>query len=142
MTRRGRVKPADRSEAEGYRQQAIDYLKSARTLADLADSRLGNSIAVLVVHGAIAWTDALCIAYGGKKSIGDHDEAPGLLETILGKLAAPAKITTLRSIDGRKDKVSYTGTTFSLTEAATLLRKAERYADWADALYQRRPPNR
>jgi hypothetical protein len=142
MTRQGRTRVTDRAQAARYRDQARAFLKDARSLVDGGQTPSGNTVAVLVVHGVIAWTDALCIAFGGRKSIGDHAAAPELLEDILGQLADASRIAALRAIIGRKDKVSYTGTAFSLTEAATLLKKAEQYAEWAETLYQRRPAPR
>jgi hypothetical protein len=138
------TKQVDRVTADRYRRVAVALLSSASVLRDLADtdSSSGNAIGVLAIHAAIAWTDALCIAFGGRKSTGSHDRASAVLEDVLGARSDARQVKALRSILGDKDRVAYTGDMYSVKDGLKLLTKVEQFGKWADALYQMRPPAR
>lgn len=142
MTGRGRTRKTSPSEAVQYRQVAISLLESAHALHDLARAgdRYGNAIGVLAVHAAIAWADALAIAYGGLKSTDAHERAADLLSDVLAARSDVAKIRLLAAVIGEKDQVSYAGDYFTVADATKLLKKATQFAEWAEALYQKRPP--
>lgn len=139
---RGRRKTVDRSMADRYRRVAMSFLEGARTLAELADEddHTGNAIAVVTVHAAIAWSDAICITYMGAKSTdGDHARAADLLQEALGARMDAQALRSLRSVLQRKDMVSYSGDYYRVTEARALLEKAEVFCKWAERAYELRP---
>lgn len=145
MARSSRTRAADRAEAEKYRRVGDALLESATTLFGLAGEadRYGNAIGVLAIHAAIAWTDALAIAFGGCKSIdGDHTKAADLLKEVLGRAHDEQMLRVLRGVLAGKDKVSYTGTFYTADDAGQLLKKSARFIDWARGLYEKRPPAR
>jgi hypothetical protein len=138
----GRHKVVDRSVAEKYRRVAESLLVSAQTLSELAEEEdhFGNGIAVVAVHAAIAWSDAVCIAYAGVKSTdGDHARAADLLQDALGTRVDAQALRSLRSVLQKKDMVAYGGTYYRLSEAAALLAKVEAFCAWAEKAYRDRP---
>lgn len=145
MARTSRTRSADRGEAEKYRSVGDALLESASALHDLSDEadRYGNAIGVLAIHAAIAWADAIAIAYGGRKSVeGDHTKAADLLADILGPNMDADRLRLLRGVLAAKDKVSYTGTYYDGKQAGQLLKRATMFIVWAREMYDRRPPIR
>ena len=117
-------------------------LESARALAELAtdEDRFGNAIAVVAVHAAIAYNDALTIAFRSVKSTeGDHAKAADTLLFALSHHAPAARVEQLRSILKNKDRVSYQGSYYTVRDAGTLLGEVDAFCRWAEDLYQRRP---
>lgn len=93
-----------------------------------------------MVHAAIAYVDALTIAYAGFKSTeGDHLKAAATLQDALGNRVDPRKVKLLRSILQIKDTVSYSGTFYRVTDASKTLHEVVEFAQWAEDLYEQRP---
>lgn len=104
------------------------------------DARYGNAIAVIAIHAAIAYNDAVTIAYGGSKSTeGDHEKAPDALIAAL-KNPSPAQVDLLRAVVKKKDSASYRGEYYTMEDAVMVLRRAEKFCEWAEEMYQSRPP--
>lgn len=138
MVRTGSAKEVDSSQSEKYRRVGASLLASAQALASVAvpGDPYGNAIGVVAVHAAIAYNDALTIAFRGLKSTeGDHRKAADVLQRALGHRAHPDGVERLRSILTLKDRISYAGQYYTLDEARSLLRSAEAFAAWAEALY-------
>jgi hypothetical protein len=143
VVRSGSHKTVDRSQAERYRRVGVSLLASAWALESIAvaGDPYGNAIGVVAVHAAIAYNDALTIAFRGIKSTeGDHRKAADVLQQALGHRAAAEQVSRLRSILALKDRISYGGQYYTLQEAQQLLQSAEAFAEWAEALYLERPP--
>jgi len=105
----------------------VSFLEGARTLAELADENgpTGNAIAAIAVHAAIAWSDAVSIAYAGMKSTdGDHMRAADPLHDALG---ARMDAQALRWVLQKKDTVAYGGDYYRVSEALALLERAEEF---------------
>jgi hypothetical protein len=139
---RGRRKDTDRHQAAKYRNVGSALLQSAKDLEDLAtdETRYGNAISVIAIHAAIAYNDAITIAYGGFKSTeGEHVRAPDALLAAL-KNPSPEAVDLLRAVVKKKDAVSYQGVYSTMADASAILRKAESFCAWAEEAYQRRPP--
>jgi len=145
MVSGGQRKRTDRYQAQKYHMVARSLLGGASVLMELASEgdSYGNAIAVLAIHAAIAYNDALTISYGEVKSTdGQHTRAADLLTEVLkghGTREVSSRANQLRAILGSKDRVSYTGTFYRLEDAAILLNEVVEFATWADAMYQRRP---
>ena len=128
---------------------AVKYLKVARALKSGAEALLtiadeedpfGTAIGVLAVHAAIAYNDALTIAYGGRKSTGeDHKRAVDLLREILGNRLSNEAHKDLRQILSLKDTFSYLGAFQRVDNAQKLVDRVTRFGDWAEDMYERRP---
>lgn len=90
MVRSGSAKDVDPSQAEKYRRVGASLLASARALEGVAvgGDPYGNAIGVVAVHAAIAYNDALTIAFRGIRSTeGDHRKAADVLQRALGHRA-------------------------------------------------------
>jgi hypothetical protein len=138
----GRHKAMDRSVADRYRRVAASLLDSARTLAEITDEddHTGNAIAIVAVHAAISWADAVCIAYSGMKSTdGDHTRAADLLQDALGTRADAQALRSLRAVLQKKDMVAYGGAYYRVCEGRTLLGYVETFSGWAERTYELRP---
>jgi hypothetical protein len=82
---------------------------------------------VLLVHAAIALTDAITVKVGGVKSVGeDHTLAADLLETIVAADAAGKKaINHLRALIQEKNLVSYSGEIYRHDDIRRMARHLE-----------------
>ena len=67
MAKLGKTMRVDRSRVSGYLSVGRALHGTARDLAELAESRYGNGMAIVAIHAAIAYTDALTVAYGGRE---------------------------------------------------------------------------
>jgi hypothetical protein len=73
MTRKHPASTVDRSLAVKYFDKAARFKADAEKMSVLADEFSGNGVAVLCVHAAIAYGDAISILAGARKSkSGDH----------------------------------------------------------------------
>jgi len=142
VVRRGRRRAQDRSQGAKYYRVARALRESATDLLEVADedSSYGNAIAIVAIHSAIAYTDALTIAYGGFKSIeGDHTRAVYALQEAMGARVDPRRSKLLLAIIKEKDTVSYQGVYYSLDDARSLIERLNEFAEWAEGEYERRP---
>ncbi|MBW3554487.1 MAG: hypothetical protein KY466_13305 [Gemmatimonadetes bacterium] len=114
--------------------------KSAADIGVIAEDRHGNAIAIIAIHAAIAYADALCIAYGGFKSTeGEHERAVDALKQALGNRIDSKQASRLLSIVKAKDTASYQGVYYRVAEAQQLVRKLEAFGEWAEKMYDQRP---
>ena len=142
MVRRGRRKAVDATQAARYLRVARALRRSGEDLSALAEEsdRYGNAIAIVAIHAAIAYADALSVAYGGFKSAeGDHERAVDALQDALGARVDAGQVKALLAILKRKDAVSYQGVYFTTAEAAALVERLRGFADWAEEMYEGRP---
>jgi hypothetical protein len=140
VVKRGRRKELDRADAAKYMTVARGLRKSATDIGIIAEGRHGNALAIVAIHAAIAYTDALCIAYGGFKSTeGEHERAVQALKQALGSRMDTGQGRRLLSIVKEKDSASYQGVFYTTADARRLLRKLETFAGWAEEMYEKRP---
>jgi hypothetical protein len=99
-----------------------------------AEFQYWNAAGVLLVHAAIALTDALTVKIGGVKSAGeDHMLAADLLESVLAVDAEAQKaIRHLRTLVQEKTLVSYSGQIYRQEDIRRMTRHLNRYRAWAD----------
>jgi hypothetical protein len=84
MTRKHPASTVDRSLAVKYFDKAARFKADAEKMSVLADEFSGNGVAVLCVHAAIAYGDAISILAGGRKSkSGDHRDAAPFLASVI-----------------------------------------------------------
>ena len=127
--RRGR-KSIPRQSYKKYLDVAEHFYKAAK---DSMDFDYWTASGVLIVHSAIAFSDALCIKLSGIKSIGEnHEDTITLLEESVGNSDDKSKaINQLRRIIEEKTKVSYLGELYSLSQTKDMLSRLERFRKWA-----------
>lgn len=129
MPRSGRRRQVERSRWRQFHAVADNFAQAAR-LATAYE--YWNAAGVLLVHAAIALTDALTVKVGGAKSVGeDHMEAANLLEDVLAVDAEGKKaIGHLRALLEEKNLVSYSGEIYRREDIRPMARHLERYQAW------------
>ncbi|MBI2119450.1 MAG: hypothetical protein HYT97_07490 [Elusimicrobia bacterium] len=119
------------------RSKYHDYAKVADNFFSGSDCarefEYWNAAGVLIVHAAIAYTDAITIKVGGVKSQGeDHMAVIDLLREVvaLDEHGQRALNHLIRMIE-QKNLVSYSGEIYTRTDIEKLWKQLERYRDWA-----------
>ncbi len=146
MTRKHPASSVDRSLAVKYLDKAVRFRVDAEKMLVLANEFSGNGVAVLCVHAAIAYGDAISILAGGRKSkSGDHrDAAPFLASVIpIRTVEDKAALRAFQTILNRKDAVSYLDDVVDEEEATSLLERLGAFLRWAEKTFadlRRRAP--
>ena len=137
----GSTKNEDPSRSGGYFRVAQGLHNTARDLCTMAEPKYGNGLAIVAIHAAIAYADALTVAYGGFKSTdGDHSRASDALQRALGHRADARQVRRLTGILDAKSHASYSGSYYTLAEGQAILEDLDLFAIWAEELYRNRPP--
>lgn len=142
MVNLGKTRQMDRSQAAKYLRVARALHSTAGDLDQLAaeGDTYGNAMAIVAIHAAIAYADALAIAFRELKSIdGDHSMAVVTLRHAIGHRADEAQIRRLESIIDQKSAVSYQGQYYTITDARAVVAKLNAFAQWALSLWEERP---
>ncbi|HKP76719.1 MAG TPA: hypothetical protein VJT67_14410 [Longimicrobiaceae bacterium] len=133
--RLGATKREPRSQAASYLSVAQALVQTARAIDVLGERTYGNGLAIIAIHAAIAYTDALTIAVGEMKSTdGDHLRAVDVLTHVLGARADVAQVKRLRRVLAAKSTASYGGNYYTLEDGRDILADVEKYAAWAEGL--------
>lgn len=142
MVRQYKRKTVEKGQASKYYRVARSLYRAADDLDTLAEERdtYGNAIGIIVVHSAIAYADALCIAYGGFKSTsGDHLRAVDALKDALGRRVEANRLKNLNRILKEKDSISCQGTYYALEDARVLIARLGEFRNLAERLFMERP---
>jgi hypothetical protein len=136
VPRSGRRRQVERSRWRQFHAVGESFAQAARLATD---SEYWNAAGVLLVHSAIALTDALTVKVGGAKSVGeDHMEAANLLEDVLAVDAEGKKaIGHLRALIQEKNLVSYSGEIYRREDIRPMARHLERYQAWINQFFTR-----
>jgi hypothetical protein len=141
MVKVGTTKSEDPSRAGRYFLVAQGLRNTARDLSTMAEPKYGNGLAIVAIHAAIAYTDALTVAYGAFKSTdGDHTRAADALRRALGYRADAGQVRRLSGILDAKSHASYSGNYYTLADGQGILADLELFAGWAEEMYRNRPP--
>lgn len=124
-----------RSKKQDYVSVADNFYKGAEVAREFD---YYNAAGVLIVHSAIAYTDALTIKFGGVRSKGeDHMAAVDLLRQVIAlddKGLAGAR--HLERIINEKTRVSYEGEIYTKKDVETLWKHLLRYRDWSVSMLE------
>jgi hypothetical protein len=133
VPRTGRRRHVDRAQWRQFYTVASHFAEAAEVATEFG---YWNAAGVLLVHAAIALTDAITVKVGAVKSVGeDHMLAADLLETVLATDAAGKKaINHLRALVQEKTLVSYSGQIYRQDDIRRMTRHLARYRTWADIL--------
>lgn len=133
--RRGR-KSVSRARFIDYQSVADHFYLAAK---DSLELEYFTASGVLIVHSAIAFADALCIKLSGVKSTGEnHEDTITLVESAVADSSEKSKaINQLRRIIEEKTKVSYLGELYSSAQSKDMLKRLERFREWALIILQR-----
>ena len=133
MVRKTARQRIDPDESPKYAAAAAQFFDAA----DLArDCRYWNAAGLLLVHGSIAWADAVAIRLKGVKSTSDdHKDAVALLgEVLTGVRGRDEALTHLHRIIDEKNRVSYEGITFQESDMERLARHTERFRRFVEGI--------
>lgn len=117
-----------------YLNRARDFLRGMTLLKDDL-TEFNYSPALLGIHGAISYCDALRIGLGGKAvSSENHKSAARELKLLLASRECNDKqgIERLRNLLGYKGVVAYSVDRVSEKEIKLIIQHAERFALWAE----------
>jgi hypothetical protein len=136
MAKRRGTKPVDRSRFREYQHVAEHFYEAAK---DSMDFEYWTAAAVLIVHSAIAFADALCIKLSGQRSSGDnHELTIALLEEAVADGDEKSKaLSQLRSIIEEKTRVSYLGEMISPARTKEMWKRLETFREWAARIINR-----
>lgn len=129
MVRKVTRKRVERSDWTAFFAAAEEDYLSACTLQE---SRKHRAAGILLVHAAIALTDALTVRIASVKSTAEHhQEAIDLIRELLPNTVGLGPTTRhLEAILHEKNRVSYTGDPFTATDIARMRTHYERFALW------------
>ena len=130
MPGRGRRRQVERPQWRQFLAVAENFTQAA----ELAKTfEYWNAAGVLIVHAAIALTDAITVKVGGVKSASpDHAVAADILEEIVAIDAEGKKaVAHLRAVLEEKSLVSYSGHIYHQEDIRRMSRHAARYQAWA-----------
>lgn len=136
MAKRKGRKSVERDYYSKYQKVAEHFYNAA---SDSMELEYWTAAGVLIVHSAIAFTDALCIKLGGIKSIGEnHEDAIALVESIVGDSEEKSKaINQLKRLIEEKTKVSYLGELYTSSRTKEMWKRLERFRKWALNILER-----
>lgn len=133
MPRTGRRRHVERARWRQFRSVGENFVKAAEVAAEF---EYWNAAGVLLVHAAIALTDALTVKIGGVKSAGeDHMLAASLLEAVVALDADGKKaVGHFRALMQEKTLVSYSGEIYRREDIRRMGRHLDHYRAWANRL--------
>ncbi len=133
MVKLGRTKHEDRERSGKYQSIGRALHTTARDLALIGEAKYGNGLAIVAIHSAIAYADALTVAYREVKSTdGEHAQAANVLVYALGHHSDADQIRRLRRVLEAKSHASYSGNYYTLEDGRALLEELDRFAEWAE----------
>ena len=142
MVRLGSTTTEDPSRAAKYLAVGRSLHRNTQELEAISETKYGNGLAIIAIHAAIAYTDALTIAYRGIKSQdGDHARAADVLAHALGSQEREhaRQVNRLRAILQGKSDVSYSGQYYTLEEGRRIVRDTTEFIRWAEEMLANRP---
>lgn len=116
-----------------YIQRATDFGRGMRLTLD--DDSYKNSSALLAIHSAISYADALRVGLGDRQlSSDDHKTAADTLKQLLASrpLADQAGLGHLQYLISKKSGVAYGDQRLDTKIHQMVITKAERFAQWAN----------
>ena len=136
MAKRSGRKSVPRSRFKEYQKVAEHFYQAAR---DSLELEYWTAAGVLIVHSAIAFSDALCIKLGGVRSTADdHEDAIALLESMIAQSSDKTKaINHFKRIIEEKTKVSYLGGLYTSKQTNEMWKRLERFRRWAVDILER-----
>lgn len=129
MPKTSRIK-VNRDKSLDYASVADNFTKGAELAREF---EYWNAAGVLIVHAAIAYTDAITIKVAGVKNRGeDHAQAARLLEEVVALDENGRKaLNKLRRLIEEKTLVSYSGKNYQKNDIERMWKLLERYKNWA-----------
>ena len=130
MTRHSNRASVPRSKYDDYIRVAGSFFSGAEAARTF---EYWNAAGLLIIHAAIAYTDAITIKVGGVKSQGeDHMAAvDSVREVVMLDKAGESALNHLWRMIQEKNVVSYHGEVYTRADVDKLWKHLERYKAWA-----------
>lgn len=122
------------SQVRIFLDRAQDFLLGMQLLRE--DDLYRNSSALLGIHAAVAYTDALRVGLGDESlAADDHQGAVSSLRQLVGSRGQEVEcgLKHLRSLVSKKSAVAYGKRRLAAEDYQLIFTQAERYAKWANA---------
>lgn len=126
MVKKTTRKTIDRAQAKNYKIVADNFYSGAEVAKEY---EYWNAAGVLIVHLAIAYSDAISIKFGGVKCQGeDHNQTVALLRKLVVNTEDNKKaIQQLEKIIAHKNSVSYSGEVYDGKDIEVLWKNINRF---------------
>jgi len=123
----------DEASLEVFRSRALQLTNAMRLCSEDCPS-YASAVALLAVHSAISYNDALCIRLLGERPKGkDHKDAIPLVTRACKKARiAPDGIKHLERLLSAKTAISYGDRVVNTEHAQKLSTTAERFVKWVE----------
>ena len=133
MTNKSPLKKIDPSRSLNFQKVAENFYKGAAVASEYS---YFNAAGVLIVHAAIAYSDAITIKNKGIKVHGEnHYEIISLLNNLIPHSEEKRKaLNNLKNIIDHKNKVSCSGDVYLKKDIEALMKHFERFRNWADKI--------
>jgi HEPN domain-containing protein len=131
MVRKLKTVPVDKHKVKDFIAVARNFFDGAEVAAEY---EYWNAAGVLIVHSAIAYSDAITVKFGKAKSKSeDHQDVINLIDSLVaGSEEKKKALIQLSKIISHKNLVSYGGDIYSKKDIEKLWKYLERYVSWAD----------
>lgn len=122
------------AQVQHYIRRATDFSNGMKFLSN--EQEYGNSAALLAIHSAISYSDALRTGLGERRLTGDdHSKAADSLEKRLPSWLEDRKgLNPLRRLLAKKSRVEYSERRLNLTDSNDLVTDAIRFETWANRI--------
>jgi hypothetical protein len=120
-------------QVQHYIERATDFSRGMRLMSD--DEDHVNSSALLAIHSAISYSDALRAGLGDQRlSSDDHRNAVDTLQGLLNtnRYKEQQGLRHFKLLLSKKSRVAYSDHPLSLTERKDLVTAAERFEVWVN----------
>ena len=126
-------------EVQHYILRAIDFYNGMQLIR--YDAPYRNSAALLAIHSAISYTDALRVGLGDDRLTGDnHQQATKSLRRLLAvdETTDQEGLRHFEYLVSHKSQIAYGDERLTENELRRLIIKAERFAKWANGVGKQR----
>jgi hypothetical protein len=120
-------------QVQHYIERATDFSRGMKLMSD--DEDHVNSSALLAIHSAISYSDALRAGLGDQRlSSDDHKKAVDVLQSLLNsnRIKEQNGLRHFKLLLSKKTRVAYSDHPLSLTERKDLITAAERFEAWTN----------
>ena len=123
------------ARTQAYLAKARDFLAGMKLSRDLAESECRASSALLAIHSAISYGDALWIGLGQKDTAAqDHKSSALRLRKLLkeSKYEKQQGIRHFESLLQNKTSVAYSASGVTEKQVKAMMDHAQRFSNWAN----------
>jgi hypothetical protein len=123
----------DALRVEHHLRRADDFLEGTRFTTD--DASVANSSALLAIHSALSYNDALRAGLGAAKlSANDHSSVVNDMDRLIppNRIRDRSGLEQLKILLAKKSAVAYGDGRIAAQDMKALTTRAERFARWAN----------